>query len=573
MKAQKITSINSRFFRSMFQTLLLFLIILLISTSVVFYKHTLALETNSAIRQLDYISNQLDYYLASVNNYSKTIITDKSVQAIVSKFNNNNKEFNAIDQMNIKTEINHIIQSTPFIHSVSIYSPEHALIATTEIYPYPLNLRNASASDRKIWIPELKYSNKERDTEIHVLSLMLPFYSSSTGTMLGYVEIAIPESTISDIYKDNASNFSSLFIVDSDGNVQSSDGSIPLMRRYEDVKKLNYINRSNYKLTMNTIVFSEHFPELNWYLVNEINLLYFLQPTFTTLGISIIMALLCIIACLNVSRKVSRTITSPIYQLISHTQRVKEGEWIPVNESYNDSDIGLLFEEFNSMIIAQKKLKNDLLNSEKMKNKVALDLLQQQVNPHFLYNTLDNICSLAEIDEKETLIDLVMNLSAFYRQGLSNGHTHITVKEELAVTEAYLKIMKVRYYNRFDFHITCDSSISGYPCLKLLLQPIVENSIYHGIKELNGKGQLDILVTETPDSILFTIRDNGIGIREEDYESIWATGNTHFGIKNIHQRIQLYYGSEYGLTIANHPQGGCISTITIGKKEVSTDAT
>ncbi len=200
--------------------------------------------------------------------------------------------------------------------------------------------------------------------------------------------------------------------------------------------------------------------------------------------------------------------------MISHTQRVKEGEWIPVNESYNDSDIGLLFEEFNSMIIAQKKLKNDLLNSEKIKNKVALDLLQQQVNPHFLYNTLDNICSLAEIDEKETLIDLVMNLSAFYRQGLSNGHTHITVKEELAVTEAYLRIMKVRYYNRFDFHI-----------------------------------------------------------REEDYESIWATGNTHFGIKNIHQRIQLYYGSEYGLTIANHPQGGCISTITIGKKEVSTDAT
>ena len=95
MKAQKITSINSRFFRSMFQTLLLFIIILLISTSVVFYKHTLALETNSAVRQLDYISSQLDYYLASVHNYSKTIITDKSVQAIVSKFNNNNKEFNA----------------------------------------------------------------------------------------------------------------------------------------------------------------------------------------------------------------------------------------------------------------------------------------------------------------------------------------------------------------------------------------------------------------------------------------------------------------------------------------------
>lgn len=573
MKKAKITSINSRFFHSMFQTSILFIIVLLISTSTIFYKHSLELETASSIHQIDYISNQLDYYLTSVNNYSKTIMTDSSVQAIVTKYNKHNEKFNAIDKMNIKKVINHVIQSTPFIHSVTIYSPERSLIATTEIYPYPSGLYNVSISNNGIWVPRSKYSNKKRLNTIQALSLIRPFYNYSTGSLLGYMEIAIPENTISQIYKDKSSNFSRLFIIDKNGIVQSSDGSVSLMSTYGHGEEVIELNHDNYKLTMNTIIFSKYFSTLDWYVINEINLIHFLKPTFTTLGISIVITLLCIIACLNVSRKVSKSITSPIYRLISHTQKVKEGNWAPVNESYNDSDIGLLFEEFNSMIIAQKKLKNDLLNSEKIKNKISLDLLQQQVNPHFLYNTLDNICSLAEIDEKDTLIDLVMNLSTFYRQGLSNGLSHITIQEELAITKAYLRIMRVRYYNRFDFNITCDKEILGYPCLKLLLQPIVENSIYHGIKELHKRGQLNINVTEDGDSIIFMIHDNGVGLNEDSHAKIWTSGNNHFGIKNIHQRIQLYYGTDYGLTIANHPEGGCITTITIGKKEVSTDVT
>ena len=109
-----------------------------------------------------------------------------------------------------------------------------------------------------------------------------------------------------------------------------------------------------------------------------------------------------------------------------------------------------------------------------------------QVNPHFLYNTLDNICALAELDEKETLIQLVMNLSSFYRSSLSNGKMHISIGQELEISRAYLEILQIRYFHKFDFTITCPEALKNYSCIKLLLQPILENSIYHGIKGLTG---------------------------------------------------------------------------------------
>lgn len=206
-----------------------------------------------------------------------------------------------------------------------------------------------------------------------------------------------------------------------------------------------------------------------------------------------------------------------------------------------------------------------------MKDKLSLDLLQQQIRPHFLYNTLDNICSLAELNETETLIDLVMNLSSFYRSTLSNGKNEITIQEELNLTESYLHIMQIRYFNKFAFEIHCPPHLLHCKCLKLLLQPIVENSIYHGIKVVPYKGILKIFISEGENCILFTVIDNGIGLPENFKVSLnndEEGSEKHFGIKNIQHRIELYYGPQYGLILQNAPGGGCICTIRIKKQEV-----
>ncbi|HHV11725.1 MAG TPA: histidine kinase [Clostridiales bacterium] len=572
MKKRGIESINKRFFKSMSLVTITFVLILFLASSSIFYRHIFSLESDSSTSQLNYISEQLGYFLESVDNYSKTIISDSRIQSYVRKYNSNRQKFDAVSQLNIKNEINHVIQSTPFVHSVSLYSTDLSLIVTTEIYPYPGGLGQVPVVEDEMWVPRLKYSKHSHRQKVHALSLIRPFYNYSTGALLGYMEIAIPEEAISAIYKDKSNSFSKLFIVDNTGTVQSSDGSIKLAESYRDFPGIIQFHQSGRKLGHSSIVLSQYIPALDWYIIYEINLYNFLKPTFTTFIISILIVFLCIIASLSLSHRVSKTITSPIYRLVSHTQKIKEGNWSPVQEAYSDSDIGLLFEEFNSMIAAQEKLKNDLLAAQKLKAQLSLDLLQQQVNPHFLYNSLDNICSLAEIDEKETLLDLVMNLSAFYRQGLSNGEFQITVREELEITKSYLNILKIRYFNLFDYHILCEETLLSCSCLKFLLQPVVENSIYHGIKELTGrKGYLEIRVQEAQERIIFTIYDNGIGIPPEKESQILNSENSHFGIKNIHQRIQLYYGSDYGLEIKNAPDIGCLVTITIKKQEVGSN--
>lgn len=574
MIKSKSFTIKSKIFFSISIMSSIIILVLLISTAAIFYNRFIDMEIFSTIHQLDYISKQLDSYLTSIDNYSKAIIVDTEIQEKVIKYNYALESFTGIDKMNIKQRINQIIQSIPYIHSVALYAPDKTLIASTAIYYHSNSTNDITLEESSLRITNYQYSNQNRSDEIMVFSYIRPFYDISTGSLIGYIDISMPEENISGIYRDNTTDLSRIFITDQDGIIQSSDGSAALMEPYENFDQVIISGKEHYKIVNNSILFSSYFSKLDWYIINEVDLNTFLQPIYKILAISLGIAFLCILLSLGISHKLSETITSPIYHLISHIQKVKSGNWVPLNREFQDSDIGLLFVEFNSMIAAQEKLKNDLLKSQKLKNKLSLDLLQQQVNPHFLYNTLDNIYSLAELDEKETLKDIVMNLSNFYRESLSNGQFYITIKEELEITRAYLLIMQIRYFNKFDFVIDCPEELFNYGCLKLLLQPIVENSIYHGIKEITNPGTVEILVQKKEEQILFTVKDNGVGIRAETLNAIWETESDHFGIKNIHQRIQLYYGSNYGLSITNCPDAGCITTITIALKireEISDD--
>lgn len=136
---------------------IIFVLILFFATSTIFYRHIFSLEFNSSTSQINYLSAQLDYFLETTNNYSKTIISDHRIQNYVKKYNSNKIKYNAVSQLNIKNEINHIIQSTPFVQSVSLYSTDLSLIVTTEIFPYPAGIDQLSVIKDKIWIPRLKF--------------------------------------------------------------------------------------------------------------------------------------------------------------------------------------------------------------------------------------------------------------------------------------------------------------------------------------------------------------------------------------------------------------------------------
>ncbi len=164
------------------------------------------------------------------------------------------------------------------------------------------------------------------------------------------------------------------------------------------------------------------------------------------------------------------------------------------------------------------------------------------------------------------------SLSDFYRHSLSGGNLFVTIQEELKLTQAYVNIMQIRYVNKFAFFVDCPESLNNYCCLKLLLQPVIENSIYHGIKEMDGFGQIAVSVRESDLHIAFTIRDNGPGMAAGALKQIAAAEEGHFGIKSIQKRILMHYGDDYGITMQNIQSGGLETTILIPKqKRSSTD--
>lgn len=557
--------LNKQIFGSMFAISSAIILLISIATCSIIFTNVMDLETKSSIQNLEHINSQLDFFLTSVDNYSKSIIVNAAVQDTTNKFNTKRQKFSEMDQMRLKDELNTIIQSTSFIYSVNIYSDSKQLIASTEVPTNEDSLSGIEISSDRIWLTAKKISIYDRNQKIPVLMLLQRFYSYSTGKMLGYVEISIPETAISSIY-ENTENENNTCIVDSTGSIQSTDGLYPLYSVYPNLDNALFKNKSGFYFINNNIVFYKYFEKLNWYIITQVSSNIFLQPIYFLIFLSVFIAACGVVICTILSHKITQTITSPINQLIKHIQKVIQGRWEPVPNHTGQNEINFLFNRFNDMLAAQAKLKDNLLKEQKMKQKLSLDLLQEQVNPHFLYNTLDNICSLAEINENETLIEVVMNLSKFYRETLSKGSFYVTIKDEISITTAYLNIMRIRYFNKFEFTISCPDYLKAYPCLKLLLQPIVENSIYHGIAQIYYTGMINIDITESENGIRFTVRDNGVGISPKRIEEIWEEQNSHFGLKNVDQRIKLYYGDQYGLKIEQNADNGCTITLEIAKE-------
>ena len=202
--------------------------------------------------------------------------------------------------------------------------------------------------------------------------------------------------------------------------------------------------------------------------------------------------------------------------------------------------------------------------------KADLRLLQEQINPHFLYNTLDTIIWLVEADQPQQAVDMVVTLSDFFRLVLSKGKEHISIKEEEQHISSYLKIQEVRYHDILEYEINIDKVLYEYQILKMTLQPLVENALYHGIKYKRAKGRIYISGEKENNMILLTVKDNGVGMEPEELEFLQKEirrpcqeTEKGYGLANVNERLRIYYGPEYGLNIMSEKGRGTEVTVTI----------
>ncbi|WP_224725784.1 cache domain-containing sensor histidine kinase [Paenibacillus vietnamensis] len=289
-----------------------------------------------------------------------------------------------------------------------------------------------------------------------------------------------------------------------------------------------------------------------------------MKLSFVALGV------FSLIAAILISVLLSRNLSKPIQQLHEHMKEVEKGNFniqVPVDRT---KEIGRLARTFNLMVFQIRELMGQVVKEQEFKRKSELNALQAQINPHFLYNTLDSIIWMAEEKKSEEVVLMTSSLARLFRASLSKGKELVPIRTEIEHIKNYLTIQQMRYRDKLDFQVEVDPAILSCMTLKVTLQPLVENAIYHGIKNKYGTGTIRITGERHGDRILLRVADNGVGMDAATRERLLApdSGGEYregkgVGMTNVHERIRLYFGHEYGLTVESEPDAGTTVTVAI----------
>ncbi len=295
------------------------------------------------------------------------------------------------------------------------------------------------------------------------------------------------------------------------------------------------------------------------------------QGVFTNmLTYSIIASFAIILICIFVSYYIPQSITKPIRRLSEITDQVAKGNLDVRSDVRTGAEVSVLNDSLNTMIDKINELVEQVKTEQVRLRKAEFELLQSQINPHFLYNTLDAIVWLAEAGEHKKVVSMVESLSGFFRSSLNQGKDIVTIKEETQHVRSYLEIQQVRYQDILKYEIDIPDELGAYLIPKITLQPLVENALYHGIKNKRGVGNIRITGIKQEEFFCIRIEDDGIGMEEERLLKVCdriqnkvPDESDIYGLYNVNERIRLNFGEQYGITIESEYMKGTIVRVKL----------
>lgn len=482
----------------------------------------------------------------------------------------------------IMSEMNSIQNSARNIYSIRLYNSRNRMLLTSEktMYFYPNNevLHIEGLMARGAASPHWHLENEAGFTymtrKANYITYPIRLDPTDDGTIL-FVHVS--EYTISDyIKKINANdNGMKMLVLTNDGQSLShteDNGLLPPLRFGESPSFLKHsklieeqeqgsftekVGGEDLLVVFNTsqstgFKYLAFVPREDWNreIVNLRN------------DIALVAAI-AVAAMLILSFLFMEHIYRPMYRLLSAMKQfaVKKDFGYQIEEKRKD-EFGILFEGFNRMTQNLQQLVKNLYEEKLLKQEFELRLMQSKINPHFLYNTLNSIYSIAKIHGVREVSEMTYALSHFFRHSLK-GDDWITVKEMLDHIEYYLRIQKIRYRDKFEVAIDVEDELMEMPILKLLLQPLVENAIIHGIEMKKGKGTIEVTGYRTGDDVVFAVSDDGLGMTPERLEEVrkhlesgMQSSDDIFALTNVNNRIKHYYGQQYGLQIYSQPGQG-----------------
>jgi two-component system sensor histidine kinase YesM len=291
------------------------------------------------------------------------------------------------------------------------------------------------------------------------------------------------------------------------------------------------------------------------------------------MGVVVVLSMVLLYILLNHSRKLSHRIVNPIDEICERLEAIGKGSLLVCEPVQADvEEVQILSDGIESMVGRLKQQIDKNAEQEKQRRRTEFALLQAQMNPHFLYNTLDTIIWLIESGEVSDAVTMICSLSNYFRFSLSRGKYVITLAEEEEHIRSYLEIQRMRYRDLMEYEIDIPDTLKSYILPKLTLQPLVENALYHGIKTSRRKGFIRVTGSMQDDNLILVVTDDGIGMTQERIDEVRASleedTREGFGLRTVHQRLQILFGREYGLAVESAPETGTQIIMTIPKQSI-----
>ena len=557
--------------------LMLSTLLILVSSISLIIRNGKAEALNNAKDKLSLVTGQTDQILSNITYNIKAFSTSSALQdAIRAEYPDNNYG-NYMFSSTMHNAVHNIMEIQSLISSGYIHTRDGRVfdIKTDEIRTPDAEMdaryREIAAEKGRIL---LEYpADKSGAAALTVSKSLIDIRS---GSCLGILTFDIKESLFYDSYHSVSDEENECFLlIDSAGTIISSEnrdelqttaspeilGLLEGMGKPEQKTQYKSGGKIPQETTAEHMLLLSSETENGDYLVVYMMRYYRIYKEALNLALFLlIIGILVLVIGALLSSRLAQSIVGPVIRLADYADEAGKGNFdLPVPVHSGD-EIGFLAERFGVMNHNIKELTTGIYNEQTQKKAYELKMLQAQINPHFLYNCLDNISSLITDQKNETATAMVSHLGRYYRAILSKGRNIITIREELELIRAYLEIQLIRIPDLFTYEITVDEDILDFKILKMILQPIVENSVIHGFAGFKNSGRIKIEGTLQNQTVCILISDNGKGIPEGSRSSIFAPAPTaipkHFGLKNIQERIRLKHGEKYGISIKSEQGQG-----------------
>jgi two-component system sensor histidine kinase YesM len=586
-------SIKNKIFATMIIIVVLSITVIAFFANNISQKAIIEKAINNSLRELVLINNNIATLITYVEDYSKMLATDYRLQEVLYNDMSVEKPEGGLESLIMKKKISEIISN--FVepnNKVKAASVLSSRIQWADVgyadneyaahlfgsEPVAMKLEN---NNKPIWTGLVPFKFRYDATESNVFAVSKAVVHKEFGKTIGMVALYVKESVIAAIYENSIKGQGGEFyILDDKHKIISARNKSLLYYNFTDKTSIALPDPGEGEMSFllgkggqKLLVSTQHFEPLSWTIISVIPLDVITVETKQINQLIIRTGVLCLIFAMGISFFLSRSITKPLLILASTMRKIRNGQ-MNVRSTYKSSDeIGNLSDGFNSLMDRIEALVAKNAEEERTKSEIEFKLLQSQVKPHFLYNTVETIISLIKLNMKTEAIAAAKYMANFYNISLSRGNDVISIREEMKLTESYLEIQKLRYVEYMDYSMDIEEDIMRYATPKLMLQPIVENAIYHGLKWKKEKGYLRIIGYLQNGQIFIEVHDNGVGMEKGQIERLLEPAEedkrkVSFGARSVNSRIKMLYGDLYGLEVESVSGSHTKVTIRLPLKEL-----